>query len=258
MKAPLKVIEEFGCPTSSYIAAIQHLCRQDAPKLEYEERIQNIIGLTERPECSSWFEARVLFMYVVQETIREFSRGISMSIVDTLMEDVYKLATERAYAYIEANPWNETRFNIEHGLRVDKDEHGNEGEIATKKGAKKEISEQLFKDLKAAGASRQKIIDAFIEQVGMSRAGATTYFHALKKEFGFSEREQTEQEPQKAESKQEMAERLYNDSADKTKVTIISLFTEKLGTSKLGAQTYYYACKKKYENKNGSVLHIAN
>lgn len=247
MKAPLQVIEEFGCPTSSYIAAVQHLCQQDAPKLEYERRIQEIIGLTQQPDCSSWFEARVLFMYVVQETIREFSKGVPASIADTLMEDVYRLALERAHIYIEGNPWNETRFNIEHGLRIDKDEFGNDGEVTAKKGAKKEVTEQLFKDLKSTGASRQKIIDAFVEQVGMSRAGATTYFHALKKEFGFSE-SNTEQQTQKTESKQELAQRLYTESPDKSKATIMALFTEKLGTSKLGAQTYFYSCKKKYEN----------
>jgi hypothetical protein len=245
MKPPLKVISELGCPTDSYIAAIQHLTQQDASQDEYERRIQEIIGLPEPPECESWFFARALFMYVVQETIRGYQYGL---IPD--MSFVYEDAVFKARAYAENNPWNETRFNIEHGLKIDVDvDTGEEGPaIATKKGGKKDITEKLFRDLKSAGASRQKIIDAFVEQVGMSKAGATTYFHALKKELGFSEvNNPTEQSP-KTESKQELAERLYNESDDKSKATMIALFTEKLGTSKLGAQTYYYACKKKLEN----------
>ena len=244
MKPPLKIISEYGCSTDSYVAAIQFLTQQDVDKSEYERRVQEIIGLPEPPECESWFSARVLFLYVIQETIREFNTGLI-----PLMEDIYHIAVERATNYIENNPWNETRFNIEHGLKdVDDDVLEGGPIISTKKGAKKDVTERLFKDLKSTGASRQKIIDAFVEQVGMSKAGSTTYFHALKKEFGFSERENPETETPKVESKQDLAERLYKQSADKSKATIIALFTDKLGTSKLGAQTYFYACKKKFNN----------
>lgn len=247
MKPPLKVIEELGCSTDSYISAIQHLAQKDFSKSEYENQIQEIIGLTEPPECESWYYSRMLFMYVVQETIRGYQYGL---IPD--MEFVYEDAMYKSKANIESNPWNETRFNIQHGLKVDVDaETGEEGPaVATKKGAKKDVTEKLFRDLKNAGASRQKIIDAFVEEVGMSKAGATTYFHALKKELGFSEKNNPAQELPKNESKQELADRLYNESDDKSKPTMIALFTERLGTSRLGAQTYYYACKKKYENRS--------
>lgn len=246
MKAPLQIISEYGCPTDSYISAIQTLAQQtNISKAEYERRIQEIIGLAEPPECESWYIARVLFMYVVQETLRELNMGLL-----PLMEDILHIARERTDIYVETNSWNETRFNIEHGLKVDVDaETGEEGPaVSTKKGAKKDVTEALFRDLKASGASRTKIIDAFVEQVGMSKAGATTYFHALKKELGFSETSNPAQQSPKNESKQELAERLYNESVDKSKATMITLFTEKLGTSRLGAQTYYYACKKKLEN----------
>lgn len=246
MKAPLKVIEELGCPTDSYIAAIQFLIQKNFNKVEFEKQVQDIIGLSEPPECYSWFTARALFLYVVQETIRQYQTGII-----PLMEEVYKTAVKKMEMYTESNPWNETRFNIEHGLKVDFDvEAGDEGPaLSTKKGAKKHITEKLFRDLKAAGASRQKIIEAFVEQVGMSKACATTYFHALKKQLGFSERTNPTEQISKHMSKQELAEQLYEQSIDKSKPTIIDLFVEKLGTSKLGAQTYYYAVKKKKEQK---------
>lgn len=245
MKSPLKVISEFGCSTDSYIAAVQTLTQQqDVDKSEYERRIQEIIGLPEPPDCDSWYSARVLFLYVVQETIREFSTGLI-----PLMEDVLQIAQEKAKEYIENNSWNETRFNIEHGLKSIDDDTDEQGTVVlVKKGAKKDVTERLFRDLKSTGASRQEIIDAFIEQVGMSKAGATTYFHALKKEIGFSEKDNPSQLTTKNESKQQLAERLYKESLDKSKPIMIALFTEKLGTSKLGAQTYYYACKKKFEN----------
>ncbi|MDE1830722.1 MAG: hypothetical protein KGI25_10415 [Thaumarchaeota archaeon] len=250
MKAPLKVISELGVSTDSYISAIQTLMQQDADKSEYEKRIQEIIGLAEPPKCFSWFFARALFMYVVQETIRGYSNGL---IPD--MEFVYEDSWVKAQTYVDNNPWNETRFNIEHGLKADAGaeiEVTDESSVAPvtliKKGGKKDVTEKLFRDLKTTGASRQKIIDAFIQQVGMSKAGATTYFHTLKKELGFSEKNNPTEEAPKNESKQELAERLYNESEDKSKPTMIALLTEKLGTSRLGAQTYYYACKKKHEH----------
>lgn len=240
-----------GGSADSYIASVQFFAQQDnIDKAEYEHRIQQIIGLIDPPESESWFFARSLFMYVVQETIREFNNGI-VPPIDEMMNDIYQIAVEKTTLYVTSNPWNETRFNIQHGLKRDDEDVLEVGlSVSTKKGAKKDVTEKLFKNLKAAGASRQKIIDAFIEQVGMSRAGATTYFHSLKKEIGFSERDNPEIETNKTESKQDLAERLYAESSDKSKPTMIALFTDKLETSKLGAQTYYYACKKKYETQS--------
>src|SRR5271156_4670782 len=123
MKPPLKVIEELGVPTDSYMFAIQMLMQQDADKTEYEKRVQEILGLDDPPECESWYFARVLFLYSVQETIRAYNTGV---IPD--MELVYEDSLYKTQTYIDNNPWNETRFNIEHGLKTDIDvETGEEG-----------------------------------------------------------------------------------------------------------------------------------
>ncbi len=243
MKTPLQVIADFGCPTDSAIFAIKHLSeREDLAYDQYKKGIQDIIGLAELPDVESYFEAKVLFRYVIQETINAYNAGVI-----PLMEHIFLLSRIKSDQYIENNPWSATAFNIQHGL-VERDEVDAEtGELVPtkQKGAKKEVTERLFKEMKSKGLSRQDIIEAFITETGMSKAGATTYFHALKKEFGFKETT-TEKKSNKSESKQELAERLYQESPDKSKPIMITLFTEKLGTSKLGAQTYYYACKKKF------------
>lgn len=239
MKTPLQVIADLGCSTTSYIAAIQHLITFEFSKEICEQHIQDIVGLPERPECESWYVARVMLLYSVQETIRAYNTGL---IPD--MYQIYMICVQKTQANIEASPWNETRFNIEHGLRVADDDP--DAPLTVPKGAKKEITEAIFKEFKTAGASRQAIIEAFVQRTGMSKAGATTYFHTLKKEFGFKDAQPMGQGADKTESKQELAERLYQDATDKSKAVIITLFTEKLQTSKLGAQTYFYACKKKF------------
>ncbi len=239
MKTPLQVITDYKCPTNSYINAIQHFSdRQDLTLEQYQKGIQELIGLSTLPETESYHFAKTLFLYVVQETIRVYGHGL---IPD--MDAIYEQCIDKTHEFIENNPWSATRFNLNHGL-MERDEFDEEtGTIATKqKGAKKEVTEQIFKDLKSKGATRQDIIDAFVQQTGMSKAGATTYFHSLKKELGFRE-ESADKKTNKTGSKQELAERLYQESTDKSKGTMITLFTEKLETSKLGAQTYFYACK---------------
>ncbi len=244
MKTPLQIIADYGCPTNSAIFAIKHLSeRNDLTYDEYKKGIQDIIGLSEPPEIASYFEAKVLFRYIIQETINAYNAGLI-----PIMESVFLVARIKSEQYMEANPWSETGFNVAHGL-TERDEIDPEtGELVPikQKGAKKEVTEQLFKKMKSNGHSRQDIIEAFIAETGMSKAGATTYFHALKKEFGFKE-VAGETKSNKPESKQELAERLYQESPDKSKPTMITLFTEKLETSKLGAQTYYYSCKKKFQ-----------
>lgn len=245
MKTPLQVIADFGCPTNSMIEAMRHLGeREDLTFDQYKKGIQDIVGMEEPPPVESYHFAQVMFKYVVQETIRAYNTGIIPN-----MDQIFVICVNKTMKFIEENPWSVTMFNINHGLQKREEIDPETGAIVSSKpkGDKKEITERIFKDLKSKGATRQDIINAFVQETGMSIPGATTYFHSLKKEFGFKEAE-VQKKPDKLESKQELAERLYQESDDKSKPTMIALFTEKLGTSKLGAQTYYYACKKKFTN----------
>lgn len=241
MKTPLQVIADFGCPTDSSIFAIKHLSeRNDLTVDEYKKGIQDIIGLPELPETESYFFAKVLFRYVIQETIRAYNSGVI-----PIMDEVYEISVNKARTYIDTNPWSATAFNLTHGL-AERDELDEEGQpIVIQKGGKKEITERLFKQMKSNNATRQDIIEAFITETGMSKAGATTYFHTLKKQFGFKDDTTNTPVQKKNESKQELAERLYTEATDKSKPAMIKLFQDALDTSKLGAQTYYYSCKKK-------------
>jgi hypothetical protein len=244
MKTPLQVIADFGCPTDSAVFAIKHLSERDDLTIdEYRKGIQDIVGLDELPEIESYYHAYLLFRYIVQETIKAYNTGII-----PLMEHVYIVAQHKAVNYIQENPWAQMVFEIQHGLFKPEEEIDGVKFIATQQGDKKQITERLFKEMKAANKSRQEIINAFVEQTGMSKAGATTYFHSLKKELGFKETP-SDTKQAKPQSKQELADQLYQEAEDKSKPALIALFTEKLQTSKLGAQTYYYSCKKKFDGK---------
>lgn len=244
MKTPIQVIADMGCPTHSVVEAMRFFGeREDLTREQYEQRIQQIVGLADPPETDSHFFAKCLFKYVVHETIR-----MVLNYTDCPMQDILDLCYKKTYVFIQDNPWSETLFNVNHGLQESEEINPETGEVIIvkpSKGAKKDVTERIFADLKSKGASRHDIIDAFVQGTGMSKAGATTYFHALKKELGFSVG--SDKKTTKGESKQEIANRLYQSADDKSKPTMIALFAEQLGTSKLGAQTYYYACKKKFE-----------
>lgn len=246
MKTPLQIITEYGCPTDSFVAAMQYFGnREDLTHEQYLKGIQDLIALPDLPTIESYHFSKVLFLYIIQETIRAYILGII-----PIMDDIYTLSIKKTQKHIEDNPWSVTRFNINHGLQEHEEIDPETGAIlpVKSKGAKKDVTERIFNELKSKGASRQDIIDQFVQQTGMSKAGATTYFHALKKELGFVENESANTKTPKQESKQEIANRLYQESSDKSKSTMIALFIETLETSKLGAQTYYYTCKKKFND----------
>jgi hypothetical protein len=235
MKTPLQIISDYGCPTDSFIDAIHHFSsREDLSHEQYVKGIKDIVGLDDL-EDMSYVMVRTLFLYLVQETIRANMNNIIPD-MDTLFVECVNKATK----HITENPWAVMRFTTQTTCNEDDDS------VQISRGGKKEITERLFKELKAKGASRSDIISAFEESTGMSKAGATTYFHALKKEFGFIEKKNGEKVPKK-ESKQAIADRLYQQAEDKSKENLIPLFAEQLGTTKLGAQTYYYSCKNKFE-----------
>lgn len=259
MKAPLEVLEEFFIPTHSFIAAVTHLSnleekagwwRQD----EYEEFTAEIIGLTPHPRFENQRAARLYFHYTVQETVRAFINAAG-ELPD--MEEVWADVGRRVKGFIAANPWSIKEFDGEQT-----DENGN---IKPKKGEKKEQALSLYKKMNDGKTTRTSIINALMEEVGMTKAGATTYFHNLKKEYGFNgpkeERKKREKKAptlkaekkvtkKKGPSKASIAEKIYlemKDAVQFSKADMITRIVEEAGTTPAGANTYFCAARKKHE-----------
>ncbi len=81
--------------------------------------------------------------------------------------------------------------------------------------------------------TRNSVIAAFVEKLGVSEAGALTYFYNC----GGSTGAKSDQP-----SKKELAQMLYDKSDNKDREYIIELFMRELGLTKPGAHTYYYGC----------------
>lgn len=254
MQTPLEIIAGYGVSNTSIIRAIQDLNDPDRPitfrKEQYERNIADIIGLQQAPSFSNEKEARIYFLYTIQETIRAFQSGIPD------MEDVWDDVLLRAKRMIENQPWA-----IKDCLVEDDGEPklGAAGNPKKRKGAKKDEAEALYRRMNDGNNTRPQIIAALVEEVGLSKPGATTYFHNLKKQFGFSGPEAPKPERKKREravrkhakpmdhkkpSKISIARSIFQEMKDEPKERILEAIMEKANTSRAGANTYYCACRK--------------
>ena len=83
MQTPLEIIENYGAPTNSYIGAIGYFRdRRNLSKKQYEKGIADIVGAEQIPSFSNEKEARLYFLYTVQETIRAFQGDTIPEMVD--------------------------------------------------------------------------------------------------------------------------------------------------------------------------------
>jgi hypothetical protein len=256
MQTPLEIIGAYGVSTTSFIKAIQEFNDPERPiflsKTQYERGIANIIGGDHPPLYANEKEARIYFLYVIQETIRAFQHGIPE------MDQVWEEAQRRAKAMIERQPWAVKDYNTTEDGEPKMDAVGNPKK---RKGAKKEEAEALFRQMNDGTNSRTTIIAALVDEIGMSKAGATTYFHNLKKQYGFKGPKevkpvkQASTEPRqpkpkivkaKKTTKADIARQVFVELKDKPKDVIIEAIIEKTGTTRAGANTYYCGCKKEF------------
>ena len=167
--SPIKQIAEYGIPVNSYIAAIQYLNdRSDLEQSQYEGMIKDVTGVEQK--FNDHRDAKYTFLYLVQETIR---KSTSTDIFD--MDALLEYAFTRAQKFIKENPWHWAEPEEEQ--KVDAS-----GKPKRKKGAKQEEAARIYNENKADG--KKAIIDLFMSELDMSKAGATTYFYNMKKKFG--------------------------------------------------------------------------
>lgn len=253
MKTPLEVIKGYGAPTDSFIAAMNFFRYQKAPmtKQQHESGIVEIIGVPSIPPFATDKEAEVYFLYTVQETIRAHQTGV---IPD--MDEVWNNTFDRATKFIVENPWCFKDYSEEDPIL---DEDGNVIP-KSKKGEKKEWTEDLYKKMNDGTNDSRTIIQAFITELGLSKGCATTYFHNLKKEHKFKgpkterkKKEKKEVEPklvvekkkkEKGISKGKVAEQIYLSMPGADKADVIAAIVKATGTSPAGANTYYCQAKK--------------
>lgn len=164
----------FELPTNSAVAAIQaYNDRARDGHFNYGNVLNSLIG--QDVEVMDDPHARVQVGYVIQVAIERNLAG-----EDVTPLEIYEDATGRAKVYVAENPWV---FAVkEEEVKLDAN-----GKPKRKKGAKQEEAARIFQEMVEGNDPadvRKDIIAAFMEQLDMSKAGATTYFYNMRKKFG--------------------------------------------------------------------------
>lgn len=174
MNHVVEMIEQvYDLPIHSPVAAIQEYGeRARDGEFNYGDILNSLIGQT--VDVMDDPHARIQVGYVIQVAIQHHIDGAASSPLD-----IYHEATARAEVYVKENPWV---FAVkEEEVKLDAN-----GKPKRKKGAKQEEAARIFQEMTEGvdpADVRKEVIGAFMEELDMSKAGATTYFYNMRKKF---------------------------------------------------------------------------
>ena len=158
-------LSKYNIPSASFVAATTEAIEQgELDPIEYRARI---VELTGRGEDLTDVESRYVYLYMIQESVRDFN---NLTEDDELnMAILYDVVYDKATKYIANNQY----------LFVN-EEQTPEGKPA-KRGTKKELTCELWAKHKDDGLSRQEWIAMLMDKVELTKAGSSTYYAKLKK-----------------------------------------------------------------------------
>lgn len=169
----IATIAALGIPTRSQAAAIQHFRdhdpvwhRQTADT--YQDLIIRITGVSAQSEDA--LELEYAFRYTVTTAIEQ---------PDLTGHTLVNLALARAQNFIADHPYvfAEPDEDLDAPPKLDA-----QGKPKAKKGAKKEMARKVYDEkIRNEGLTRKESIAILVEEVGLSPAGASTYYANLKK-----------------------------------------------------------------------------
>ena len=170
MKTPIEVIQGFGAPTDSYIRAIGYFNEQPMMnKEQYERGYADVVGVEDVVVFDTFQHARFYFLYAVQETIR---------VAATTIPDMAEIAddVDRRVKALEAK--HPEMFKDYETAEVKMDATG---KPKPKKGAKKDLAKKVYAEkIEGMNLKRKDAIAILAEEVGLTPAGASTYYANLK------------------------------------------------------------------------------
>ena len=153
----------YNIDTNSVVRAVADVRGLDFDPDKYREMVKELTG--QEPRCTD-----KAAMYVAQYVVTDLVAGLSISV---------DRATEQAMTYLDANPWALVR-NTAPTTYVRKHEFDAMGQPKKKKGAKKEMALAEWAQHKDKGWTRKQWIEHLVKTVGLSPAGASTYYHNLR------------------------------------------------------------------------------
>lgn len=109
--------------------------------------------------------------YFIQNIIKQYTEKAETKFDIDLL---YVSSVEQAKKYIESNPWVFAKLEAE-------EKFNNDGSPASKKGDKKLLAKEVYEANKGKINTRKEWIELLVKEVGLTPAGASTYYANLKK-----------------------------------------------------------------------------
>jgi hypothetical protein len=166
MHQAIKTISTYGIPTNSATRAIQYLGeKEDYTSEQYFSMIVEITG--HGINIADPRLTKYTFLYLIQDIIKTSFNTDNIDMTSLILS-----SSDKAEKFIAENPWV---FAVpDEVVKVD-----DAGKPKRKKGAKQEEALRIYKENISEG--KPKIIELFMSELDMSKAGATTYFYNTKK-----------------------------------------------------------------------------
>jgi len=158
---PLAVIEALGIPTTSPVAAIRFLNGNGVRIDSHEMIIEEMTGV--KIDYNDSRLSRYTFLYMVQNLLKSGVPENLPSLVTT--------STIQADEFISKNKW----------AFVTTDNVGTDGKPKRKYGGTKEKAKRLWLDNQDKEYTRKQWIELLIKEVGLTKAGASTYHYNMRK-----------------------------------------------------------------------------
>ena len=170
----IQIIQDQGVPVHSAIAAAQHLGLTGIGQLadsKYISLIEEITGESIKFKDTDLY--RFTYAYLCTEAISRSNNTDKLN-----ADELLTIAKEKARILKSNNMWMFAKS--ETPAKLD-----DEGNAKPKKGAKKTLAMEVYAEfIKDKVAARKDAIAILVEKVGLTPAGASTYYANLKKHNG--------------------------------------------------------------------------
>lgn len=177
----VQLIKDWGLPYDDDVACVQSARNHDAFTNRFysaeidqntmEERIALLTGIDRnRIQTTNAKHAKIMYCYALQLTIRTDLTG------EALWNDVVR----RTASMVANSPWSITVYETYSPEDTGKPKMDAAGNPKQKKGAKRTKAIEVYKANIDKNMTRKEWIALLVAEVGLTKAGASTYYASLK------------------------------------------------------------------------------
>lgn len=159
-------------PIESVICSMQEVCSWEMTDRDWMQLALELRGSTLKPEP---LEQEHLTRYASRYLIQNLIKANIAGDVNINVDDLWLKSIQDGIRYINENPWVFAKPEDDTPPKLLPD-----GSLAPKKGDKKITAKRVYEENKGKINTRKEWIALLVKEVGLTEAGASTYYANLK------------------------------------------------------------------------------